>query len=54
MTAYIVQVGEGNAPSGTLEHSTLFAVGIALFAVTFGMNWIAQWVRSRFHGGRHG
>jgi phosphate transport system permease protein len=53
MTAYVVQVGSGDVPSGTLEYSTLFAVGVVLFAITFGMNWTAQWMRSRFRGGRH-
>ncbi len=52
MTAYVVQVGLGDTSSGTLEHRTLFAVGMALFVITFGMNWIAQWVRSRLRGGR--
>jgi phosphate transport system permease protein len=52
MTAYIVQVGLGDTSSGTLEHRTLFAVGMALFLITFGMNWTAQWVRSRKRGGR--
>lgn len=46
MSAYIVQVGMGDVPSGTLEYSTLFVVGFMLFAITFGMNWAAQWVRA--------
>jgi phosphate transport system permease protein len=54
MTAYIVQAGLGDTSSGTLEHQTLFAVGMALFVITFGMNWTAQWVRSRVRGGRNG
>ena len=54
MTAYIVQVGLGDAPSGTLEHRTLFAVGTVLFVVTFGLNWTGQWVKARLNGGRRG
>ncbi|RMH42665.1 MAG: phosphate ABC transporter permease subunit PstC [Deltaproteobacteria bacterium] len=38
MTAYIVSVAKGDTPSGTLEYRTIFAVGTALFAMTFAMN----------------
>jgi phosphate transport system permease protein len=38
MTAYIVQVSLGDTPSGTLEYRTIFAVGLALFAVTLVLN----------------
>ena len=31
MTAYMVQVGLGDAPHGTLEHKTLYAVALLLF-----------------------
>ena len=31
MTAYIVQVSQGDTPAGTLEYRTIFAVGLALF-----------------------
>jgi phosphate transport system permease protein len=47
MTAYIVQVGMGEAAVGTLEYRTLFAVGMTLFVITLAMNWMGQWVRSR-------
>jgi phosphate transport system permease protein len=47
MTAYIVQVGLGDTSTGTLEHRTLFAVGISLFIITWSMNWAGQWVRGR-------
>ena len=51
MTAYIVQVGLGDTSTGTLEHRTLFAVGMTLFVITLAMNWAAQRVRDRFPGG---
>jgi phosphate transport system permease protein len=54
MTAYIVQVGLGDTSSGTLEHRTLFAVGLTLFLITLGMNWAGQRVRQRWTGGRNG
>jgi phosphate transport system permease protein len=48
MTAYIVQVSMGDTPTGTLEYRTIFAVGMALFVTTLGMNILANWVLARF------
>lgn len=42
MTAYIVQVIQGDTPAGTLEYRTVFAVGLALFVSTMGLNILAQ------------
>ena len=42
MTAYIVQVSMGDMPTGTLEYRTIFAVGSALFVMTFVMNVISH------------
>lgn len=47
MTAYIVQVSQGDTPTGTLEYRTIFAVGLALFITTMVMNVIAQYILSR-------
>lgn len=47
MTAYIVQVSQGDTPAGTLEYRTIFAVGLALFLSTMAMNLLAQWVLGR-------
>lgn len=47
MTAYIVQVRNGECPTGSLDYSTIFAVGLALFATTMVLNIIAQWILSR-------
>jgi phosphate transport system permease protein len=47
MTAYIVQVSQGDTPAGTAEYHTIFAVGLALFALTLLLNLIAQWILSR-------
>jgi phosphate transport system permease protein len=44
MTAYIVQVSQGDTPAGTLEYRTIFAVGLTLFISTMLMNLLAQWV----------
>ena len=48
VTAYIVQVSLGDTPTGTLEYRTIFAVGISLFVVTFGLNMVSYWFRKRF------
>ena len=48
MTAYIVSVGAGDTPTGTLEHRTIFAVALLLFAITLGMNLLSQYVVRRF------
>ena len=48
MTAYIVQVSQGDTPQGTLEYRTIFAVGMLLFLGTFVLNLISAWLRARY------
>jgi phosphate transport system permease protein len=48
MTGYIVQVILGDAPTGSLAHKTIFAVGSSLFIITLGMNLVSQAVVRRF------
>ncbi|QOJ15786.1 MAG: phosphate ABC transporter permease subunit PstC [Planctomycetia bacterium] len=48
MTGYIVQVVGGDAPAGSLEYQTIFAVGLSLFAMTFIVNVVAQRIFARF------
>lgn len=48
MTAYIVQVSLGDTPRGTIEYSTIFVVGLMLFASTLVMNIFAQFLLHRF------
>ncbi len=48
MTAYIVQVSMGDAPTGTLEFKTIFAVALSLFVITLGMNLLSQFIVRRF------
>jgi phosphate transport system permease protein len=48
MTAYIVQVSLGDTPQGTLEYRTIFAVGMLLFLLTFGLNLVSTWLRERY------
>lgn len=44
MTAYIVEVSKGDIPEGSIEHRTIFAVGLTLFASTLCLNIFAQWI----------
>ncbi len=48
MTAYIVQVSLGDAPFGSIEYKTIFAVGMTLFLLTLLLNIISQWILARF------
>jgi phosphate transport system permease protein len=48
MTTYIVQISMGDVPTGTLEYRTIFAVGTALFLMTFVMNAFSQRLSRRF------
>lgn len=48
MTAYIVQLSLGEAPHGSLEYNTIFAVGILLFLMTLAMNVLGFWIVRRW------
>ena len=48
MTAFIVQITSGDAPHGTIEYKTLFAVGTTLFLMTFALNIFSFWFVRRF------
>lgn len=48
MTAFIVQITAGDAPHGTTEYKTLFAVGMTLFLMTFALNIFSFWFVRRF------
>ncbi|QQS50799.1 MAG: phosphate ABC transporter permease subunit PstC [Bacteroidota bacterium] len=48
LTAYIVQVSLGDVPHNSIEYRTIFAAGITLFAFTFILNNISQWIRNKY------
>ncbi|HSL72741.1 MAG TPA: phosphate ABC transporter permease subunit PstC [Longimicrobiales bacterium] len=48
MTAYIAQVSQGEAPHGTIEYRTIFAVGLTLFCITLLMNIVSNAVLARY------
>jgi len=41
MTAFIAQVATGDAPHGTIEYQSIFAVGILLFIITMAFNLVS-------------
>ncbi|MBI1323243.1 phosphate ABC transporter permease subunit PstC [bacterium] len=48
MTAYIVSVTSGDAPYGSPEHLSLFAVGTVLFLMTLSLNLISGAILRRY------
>ncbi len=47
MTAYIVQVAQGDAGYGTTIYYSIYAVGFTLFLFTLVMNLLASWISRR-------
>jgi len=48
MTAYIAQTAMGEAPHGSVEYQTIFAVGLSLFAITLLMNIVSLIVLRKY------
>lgn len=48
MTAFIVQISLGDAPYGSIEYKTIFAIGTTLFAMTLLLNIASFWFVRRF------
>ena len=48
ITAYIVQISQGEATRGSIEYQSIFAVGILLFLVTLIINLVAVRFVRRF------
>lgn len=48
MTAYIVQVSLGDTPRGTIEYTSIFAVGSTLFVMTLALNIVSRILVRRF------
>jgi phosphate transport system permease protein len=48
MTAYIARVSLGDNPQQSIEFKTIFAVGMLLFLMTFGLNLISQRVLRKY------
>jgi phosphate transport system permease protein len=48
MTAYIVQISQGDTPAGSLAFRTIFAVASTLFVMTFALNYVSARIVRRF------
>jgi phosphate transport system permease protein len=48
MTAFIAQVSQGDTPQGSLAFSSLFAVAMVLFVLTFGLNILSSRIVRRY------
>lgn len=48
MTAFIVQISQGDTPAGSTAYLTLYAVGFLLFVLTFGLNIVARFLVRKF------
>ncbi|TYP54193.1 phosphate ABC transporter permease subunit PstC [Thermosediminibacter litoriperuensis] len=48
MTAFIVQVMLGDAPFGSIEYKSVYAVASVLFVVTLSLNLIGTWIVRRY------
>ncbi len=49
MTAFIAQIATGDAPHGTIEYQSIFAVGLLLFIITMAFNIVAVTVMRRWY-----
>ncbi len=48
MTAYIVQVSQGDLPHGSIGYQSIFAVGLTLLVITLAFNIFGYWLRKRY------
>lgn len=48
MTAYIVQVSQGDLPHGSIGYQSIFAVGLTLLLITLSFNILGYWLRKRY------
>lgn len=48
MTGYITQISLGEAPFGSIEYTTIFSVGLTLFAMVVIINTVGNWVTKRY------
>lgn len=48
MTGHIVRISGGDISYDTIDYDSLFAIGLLLFAITFGLNLLSRWIVRRF------
>ncbi|MEX2173031.1 MAG: phosphate ABC transporter permease subunit PstC [Pirellulaceae bacterium] len=49
ITAFIVAASQGDPAHGTTAYQSIFAAGLALFAMTLSFNVLGYWLRRRYH-----
>ena len=48
MTAFIVQIVQGETSQGSVQFLSLFAVAMVLFVMTFALNLVSAWFVRRY------
>ncbi|KXK16395.1 MAG: phosphate ABC transporter permease [Chloroflexi bacterium OLB15] len=48
ITGHIARISGGDLSYASIDYQSLFALGLALFVFTLGLNFISQWVTRRF------
>ncbi len=48
ITTYIMQVSQGDVAQGSLEYNTIFAAGLCLFLLAFGLNTLSYFINRRY------
>lgn len=52
ITAFIVQVSQGDLPHGSIGYQSIYVAGLVLFILTLSFNILGMWLKKRFH--QHG
>ncbi len=48
ITAFIVQVSQGDLPHGSIGYQSIYVAGLTLFVITLIFNILGLWIRQRF------
>jgi len=48
MTGHIARISGGDISYDSIDYNSLFAIGLTLFFITFGLNLLSQWISRRF------
>lgn len=48
ITAFIVQVSQGDLPHGSIGYQSIYVAGLTLFVITLAFNILGLWIRKRF------
>ncbi|MFO7170617.1 MAG: ABC transporter permease subunit, partial [Chloroflexota bacterium] len=48
MTGHIARISGGDISYGSVQYTSLFAIALTLFVMTFGLNVVSGWVVRRF------